>query len=47
MFDLYGVGRDGTVYHSGPPRRNEVDILEVVNIKNFLHCLFINFSIDT
>ncbi|XP_051163752.1 dipeptidase 1-like [Leptopilina boulardi] len=28
MFDLYGVGRDGTVYHSGPPRRNEVDILE-------------------
>ncbi|XP_033207982.1 dipeptidase 1-like isoform X3 [Belonocnema kinseyi] len=28
MFDMYGVSRDCTVYHSTPPRRNEVDILE-------------------
>lgn len=29
MFELYGVSRDGMVYHSPPPRRKEVDILEV------------------
>ncbi|KAG5317952.1 DPEP1 Dipeptidase, partial [Acromyrmex heyeri] len=27
MFELYGVGKDGMVYHSPPPRRKEVDIL--------------------
>lgn len=29
MFELYGVGKDGMVYRSPPPRRKEVDILEV------------------
>lgn len=29
MFELYGVSKDGMVYHSPPPRRKEVDILEV------------------
>lgn len=29
MFELYGVSGDGMVYHSPPPRRKEVDILEV------------------
>ncbi|XP_043284766.1 dipeptidase 1-like [Venturia canescens] len=28
MFELYGVSKDGMVYHSPPPRRKEVDILE-------------------
>ncbi|XP_077258132.1 dipeptidase 1 [Temnothorax americanus] len=27
MFELYGVGKDGMVYRSPPPRRKEVDIL--------------------
>jgi len=30
MFELYGVGKDGMVYHSPPPRRKEVDILSEV-----------------
>lgn len=29
MFELYGVDKDGMVYRSPPPRRKEVDILEV------------------
>jgi len=29
MFELYGMGKDGMVYRSPPPRRKEVDILEV------------------
>ncbi|XP_066584333.1 dipeptidase 1-like [Prorops nasuta] len=28
MFELYGVSKDTMVYHSPPPRRKEVDILE-------------------
>lgn len=32
MFELYGVGKDGMVYHSPPPRRKEVDILSEVGI---------------
>lgn len=30
MFELYGVNKDGMVYRSPPPRRKEVDILEVI-----------------
>jgi len=30
MFELYGVGKDGMVYRSPPPRRKEVDILSEV-----------------
>lgn len=29
MFELYGVNKDSMVYRSPPPRRKEVDILEV------------------
>lgn len=30
MFELYGMNKDGMVYRSPPPRRKEVDILEVI-----------------
>lgn len=40
MFELYGVNKDGIVYRSPPPRRKEVDILEVVGGNRITYSVF-------